>query len=297
VFDDFLFGSGFGRPNKEAQASFEAEMRALREERLTRAVPWTPDIKWEPGLSIQASTYHPLRLFPVEPSQIVDPNKLPPEQKVVSPDGQWLYCEKILPRGDALRTILGNRKGNVVFDGPVIIPALHQLQTQESYERVQLEGPNLGMGDFRFVPTTVSFWKQNPWMSITPMELLSLRPGTRMARGDVIIAGLGLGHQLIEVSKRPQVRRLMLVERSQGLVDFMMPAIEPHLHKRVEVFVGNAYEVIPQLAADVALIDIFPKYGGNQHSCDKLERTSPGVKKFWCWGCGVIKKFRCRGAA
>ena len=284
MFDDFLGGGGFGAMSKEALSRFHAEMHEAKEARLARAVPWTPDIKWTPYLTIQASTYHPLRLFPVEPSNIVDPNKLSPEQMMVSPDGQWLYCEKILPRVTGLRTMLGNRKGSVMFDGPVIIPALHQRQTQDSYERVALEGPNLGMGDFRFVPITVSFWLQNPWMSITPMELLSLRPGTRMARGDVIIAGLGLGHQLIEVSKRPQVRRLMLVERSQGLVDFMMPAIEPHLHKRVEVFVGNAYEVIPQLAADVALIDIFPRYGGNQHGCDKLERSSPGVRKFWCWG-------------
>jgi spermidine synthase len=121
-------------------------------------------------------------------------------------------------------------------------------------------------------------------MSITPMEMLSLRPGTRMARGDVIIGGLGLGHQLIEVSKRPQVRRLVLVEKSQGLVDFMMPAIAPHLHRPVDVVVGDAYEVIPQMYADVALIDIYPKYGRNRYLCNKLKAASPGIKKFWCWG-------------
>lgn len=280
---DFLFG-GFGGMSKEAQSRFEAEMREAKEKRLANAVQWTPDIKWAPYLTIQASTYHPLSLFHVEPSSLGNPGDLSPAQAVLSQDGQWLYSERILPRGTGLSTILGNRKGSVMFDGPVIIPTLHQRQTRDDYERVPLEGPNLGLGDFRFIPIKVSFWSQSPWMSLTPMELLSLRPGTRMARGDVIIAGLGLGHQLIEVSRRPQVRRLMLVEKSQGLVDFMMPAIEPHLHKPVEVFVGNAYQVIPGLSADVALIDIFPRYGGNKHHCDTLERESPGVRKFWCWG-------------
>jgi hypothetical protein len=280
---DFLMG-GFGMPAPRTPEEREKEAREAREymdKRLSEAVPWTPDIKWTPDLIIQARTYHPLRLFPVEPSNIVDPNKLSPEQMMVSPDGQWLYCEKILPRGESLRTMSGNRRGYVMFDGPVIIPALHSLRVEPEYGWAP--GPDSPEVKWRVVGEH-TYWKRDPWMSITPMELLSLRPGTKIARGDVIIAGLGLGHQLIEVSRRPQVRRLVLVEKSQGLLDFMMPAVEPHLARPVEIVVGDAYVVIPQMQADVALIDIFPEYGRNKYGCDRLKASSPGIRKFWCWG-------------
>lgn len=73
-------------------------------------------------------------------------------------------------------------------------------------------------------------------------------------------------------------------KEAQGLVDFMMPAIEPHLARPVDVIVGDAYVVIPQMRADVALIDIYPKYGRNKYMCNKLKASSPGIRKFWCWG-------------
>jgi len=105
-----------------------------------------------------------------------------------------------------------------------------------------------------------------------------------MARGHVVIAGLGLGHQLIEVSRRLQVKRVTLVERSQELVDWLLPVIRPYLRKPLKVIVGDAYTVIPTLRADVALIDIFPRYGGAQQKLDAIKRQTKGIRKFWAWG-------------
>ena len=50
---------------------------------------------------------------------------------------------------------------------------------------------------------------------------------------------LGLGHQLIEVSKRLQVKRIVLVELDQELVDWILPVIRPHVKKPLEVVVGD----------------------------------------------------------
>ncbi len=87
-----------------------------------------------------------------------------------------------------------------MWDGPVSIPALHE---RLSYNK--------------------DHWDQVPWMSLTPMEMMTMRHGTKRARGRVIVAGLGLGHQLIEVSKRKQVKEIVLVEKSQELVDWILP--------------------------------------------------------------------------
>ncbi len=121
-------------------------------------------------------------------------------------------------------------------------------------------------------------------MSLTPAELMTLRPGTRMAKGHTIIAGLGLGHQLIEVAKRLPVKRVTVVELDEELADWIMPVIRPHLRKKVDVVIGDAYEVIPKLKGDVALIDIFPGYGDGFRRVEELRRASPGIKKFWGWG-------------
>jgi len=43
--------------------------------------------------------------------------------------------------------------------------------------------------------------------------------------------------------------------------------------------VKDAHEVLPTFEADVALVDIFPQYGGN-----RLHYSTPGIKVVWCWG-------------
>lgn len=232
-----MFGTyGFRPPSLEEIA----RKRQLLEESLAAAVPWTSDIRWQKRLVIQASTYQPIPLFNVLPTH-ERPNDSPPETRAVSADGRWLYMNRILPRGYALKTYNGRSQGSVIFDGPVIIPALY-----ESWSAAK--------GEYG--------WKEDPWMSLTPMELLSLRNGTRLAKGITIVAGLGLGHQLIEVSKRRQVKRLILVEGSRSLVEFVLPAVQAQMARPLdEIHIGNAYEIVPHLAADVALIDIFPRYG------------------------------------
>jgi len=105
-------------------------------------------------------------------------------------------------------------------------------------------------------------------------------------KGHTIIAGLGLGHQLIEVSHRPTVRAITLVEKNPELVSWLLPRIRTHMDPRVplRVIVGSAYDIVPQLTADVALIDIFPRYGGNRETWRYKTRGCPAIERVWVWG-------------
>jgi hypothetical protein len=231
------------------------------ERRVPLAVPWDDNIKWTKELNVQAETYQVRSLFDVPASGVNDVNLLAPAERIVSPGGGFCYAETRLRRGDMLATAHGRERGTVLFDGPVIIPKLHERDR--------------GGGG----------WQRNPWMSLTPMEILTLRPGTRRARGSVVIAGLGLGHQLIEVSKRPQVKKLVLVERSRELIDWVLPRIRPHLGRALDdAVVEDVYVALPKMDADVALVDVFPGYGSNAWQVEKLRRTSPRVKFIWGWG-------------
>ena len=113
-----------------------------------------------------------------------------------------------------LETYLGARRGEVAFDGDVLIPALHERDARYA-DGSPWQARNL--------------WGSSPWMSHTPMEVFSLRGGTRRAKGSVVVAGLGLGQQLIDVSQRAAVKQLTLVECSQELVDWIMPRISATL--------------------------------------------------------------------
>lgn len=244
----------------------QREKEAIQQ-RLTACVDWSPDIKWQPQLNLRAESYTTLNLFPEchiittnDVNSVKDPG-------ITSPSGSWLYCVKRLQRGVPLTTWYGWKTGNVVFDGPIFIPSLHQKWRNNSE------------------------WKEAPWMSFTPAEVISMRGGTKRAKGSVIVAGLGLGHQLIEVSRRKQVTKLILVEKEQELVDWILPRILPHLGRKLDdIIVGDAYEEMPKLTADVGLVDIFSGYGGNDSERDKLRRTCKSIGYIWCWGAAQLKE-------
>lgn len=242
---------------REIFAEFQRRMRSC--------VPWNPAIKWEPELNIIGETYRPLNLFPELAPSDAPVDELGPAEKADSPRGLFRYCIRLHRAGKRLLTWWGAQTGSVLFDSDVPIPAVFQRRDGEP------DG-----------------WTESPWMSLTPAELITLREGTRMAKGRVVIAGLGLGHQLIEVSRRLQVKEVVLVEISQELVDFYLPRVRPHLKKRLTVIVGDAFAVLPTLTADVALVDIFPAYGGNEAAMAELRRRCPKIKKMWGWGTATM---------
>lgn len=251
-------GFGFALPSRHDLA----EHRRATEARLAGAVPWTDTTRWQRELTIKASTYVAPSLFDVKPLPGPSLRGAKPGSLVLSPSGRWAYCEKRLPRGSALDIYRGRSRGDVMFDGPVILPALHE----------------------RWPSNTNDGWRPVPWMSITPMEILTLRAGTRLARGHVVVAGLGLGYQLAEVARRPKVTRVTLVERDPELVEWLMPRLTPRLGRPVDVIVDDAYAVLPKLAADVALVDIFAGYGCNGMEAAKLRNDCRAIKKLWAWG-------------
>lgn len=216
-------------------------------------VPWTPDIKWAPRLAVKAETYRPPSLFKVEPTTMVrigGCTELPADQFTLSPNGNWVYSEVVLPARYQLDTFQGTHRGIVAFDGDVLLPRIHERR---------------GRG-----------WESDPWMSLSPMEVLTMRAGARYAKGETWIAGLGMGYLLTLVAARKVVKKIVVVEQSQELVDWILPKLK--LDREPEIVIGNAKEIIPKTRGDAALIDIFPTWGGNYFP------TCPGFKKVWVWG-------------
>ncbi len=60
-------------------------------------------------------------------------------------------------------------------------------------------------------------------MSDTPAEQSSNRWITRNARGDVLIAGLGIGMILVPILTKEEVQSVTVIERSKDVIDLVMP--------------------------------------------------------------------------
>ncbi len=268
---------GLGLTTKERQRRAELREQMINE-RLAKAEPWTNKTPWRRHLTLTASSWTPWSLFGVTPTQCADVNnETAPEGKfITSPSGRFLYCEKILPRAGAIALAQGARQGDVMFDGPVRIPSLHERRGEH--------------------------WNENPWMSVTPMEMMTQRPGTRLARGHVVIAGLGLGFGLFEVLRKRSVKRVTVVEISKELVDWLYPRIMDNIRLRageklppVEIVVGDAREVLRDFTADVALVDIFRDYGNNTfhvHGTGHPMASPRNIPTVWVWGSATIGERR-----
>lgn len=175
--------------------------------------------------------------------------------EVKSPSGRFTFKRKLLPKFTSLKTFMSAGVGRVAFDCDTHIPGLWEGN------------------------------RHDPWMSITPSEVLSLRPGTKRAKGNVVVAGLGLGWQTIEIAKRKQVKSIRVVERSQELIDWIGPKVQEIAKREITFICEDARTFIPTMTADSAIIDIYPGYGGNKFPpC----RNIPSV---WVWGSGYPKGY------
>lgn len=254
-------------------ADLRDRMREIRtaqwEDALKTPLPWDDAIKWQRVLPVQAASFQARigahRLFDVVPILDLDPIlRAAPDPRVVeSPDHRWRYCERVAPRAAGLSLDVGRDRGTVVMDGPITFP---QLWTKNS----------LGMwGGFDRVPL----------MSLTPQELMTLRRGTRLAKGHVVIGGLGLGWQLARVCERKQVKRVTVVEIDRGLVDWLWPRIEPFCSGRpVDFVIDDIKNAGKTLTADVALVDTFDDLGDRSYERTVFEHLWPNIQKVWCWG-------------
>ncbi len=240
-----------------------AHLVADIERRLGQCVPWSRKLRYQTELNIQASTYPITRLFPEVAPSDAPAGELREGEYIDSPGGRFRYVLRLHRRGRLMETWFNQLRGSVVFDDDVELPVLYEKRADGN-------------------------WGMYPWMSLTPAELLTLRPGTKLARGHTVIAGLGLAHQLIEVGKRTAVTSITVVERSSELCDLIMPRAMVLLaaagKPKVKVIVGDAFKVLPTLEADVALVDVFPEYGNNHAATAQLARACKKIGKVWGWG-------------
>ncbi len=223
------------------------------------AVPWNPNHpipkRVNPPLVIQGETYKiGYEIFPdVVPTTVFADNR--PER--FREYGDWRYYHLINEEGTPLDLpVFPNRdtQPKVYFTSDVLIPALWKA----------------------------SPWGWQVWMSITPGEMFSQRSGVKFCRGNVVVGGLGMGWFLHEISKRSQVKRITVVEKSRDLLDWY----GNDLCKKygADVICDDVWNVVgKQPPGTRYALDIWPAWFDAQGDAVLCEARAAG-HDIWAWG-------------
>lgn len=243
----------------------------------TEPVEWDEKkFKVTPAMYVRALTWEPKLLFPTkvfkgrgdETSSIQEFRECtewcPPAPG--QPGRFFAYANRELPVGHHIGIAdWRNNRGKMFFDAPIVTPVLFEMDSH---------------GD------------QTVWMGLTPMEILTQRPGVWMAEGRVVVGGLGLGWFLNAVCEKKDVTEVVLVEREANLLHWLRPAIE----KAYPAVVGKTTwvndDVYDYMDRDVDnrkrtkyLLDIWPAFGDclNDKRFLAFQDVTPGAN-LWGWG-------------
>lgn len=130
-----------------------------------------------------------------------------------------------------------------------------------------------------------------PWMSPTPSEILTQRPGLRKAHGRVLVGGLGMGWAAQMIRERKEVRHVTIAERDDAIVEYFGKGIQQKPGACFQILREDFYEYAENNLAlfDSIIADIWPEYQDASYDRrwqklkEKFKKVNP-KGKIWGWG-------------
>jgi len=125
------------------------------------------------------------------------------------------------------------------------------------------------------------------WMSLTPMELESHQPHIAAAKGTVVVAGLGMGFYLYNIIRKPEVTRVIVLEKDRNVVNLWKRTIDQNQwigFRKVELVIGDAHSYQPDFPVDFLYADIWAHLG-DMHALEVTQQLQANIKAkevgFW----------------
>ena len=89
-------------------------------------------------------------------------------------------------------------------------------------------------------------YKGEVWMSITPNEINTMQPYIDQASGNILVLGLGLGYYPFMISEKEDVKKIIVVELDQNVINIFKEHILPLFpHKeKITILKGDAIEYL-----------------------------------------------------
>lgn len=121
------------------------------------------------------------------------------------------------------------------------------------------------------------------YMSNTPAEVRDHMKFIETASGSVLIAGLGLGMVVQALLDRGRCDRIVIVEKSQDVIDLVSPYYQD---PRIEIVCADIFDYRPTEHFDFAWFDIWPEIAGDNYpQMKRLHRKfakSVSNRFSWC---------------
>ena len=257
-------------PTGEKGARWQDEILSVIEKRFPLETWDEEETLLKQNLFLDGASYNQPPLFELPP---VWPNKFS-ESFIVSPSGSFAFQNRHLRKGHPLN-LCGIKNGMVVFNGDVVIPTLIDMT-------VDSRSGN------RFAETIGTAQRAKwgaVWMSLTPSEMLTQRPGVKRAQGTVLIGGLGLGWLLKKVCEKDSVERVIVVERSQELLDWYGYDLCKRYAKVSDVICDDVYNQIGKHGDNTMhLLDIWLLFSDSSRDRKLLSVRRKLKKQVWAWG-------------
>jgi hypothetical protein len=108
------------------------------------------------------------------------------------------------------------------------------------------------------------------WMSDTDMEKRTNEGFVINAKGDVLIAGLGIGLIIAAVIDNPEVKSITVIERYQEVIDLVLPYLPGNSKLKVIAADINTWAPEPSQKFDTIYFDIWATISAGNYSEMKL---------------------------
>lgn len=128
-------------------------------------------------------------------------------------------------------------------------------------------------------------------MTDTPMEQRTNLTFLRKARGNVLVAGLGIGMVLEPLLRKPEVDTVLVIEKFQDVIDLVTPSFKKAIaNERLHVFNEDIFTFRPNDAwmFDTIYFDIWPTISGDNlpemerlHNLFRYHLESGGWMSSW----------------
>jgi hypothetical protein len=228
---------------------------------------WNEDTTRPAGfLYLDAGTYRADSIFDLPAS---DPRS---EHYLVSPRGNFAYRNAILPKHTPL--VLFGYLGLVMWNGGVVLPKLVDMNRETNTGA--MFDPN--------IPEYVRATWGAVWMNMTPAEIISQRSAVTKATGKVVIGGLGLGWLLRKVCEKEAVEEVIVVEKSQELLDWCGYDLCRQYPKVKDVICNDIYQEVDRHPDHIFLLDIWLTHRGASRDHKLKAVRSKMTDRLWAWG-------------
>ena len=150
---------------------------------------------------------------------------------------------------------------------------MNYVQAREMSDMAKMMNPEYASQKDQMVCVLRDTELQEIVMSDSAMEQDTNIDVVRGAKGDVLVAGMGMGMILLAMQDRPEITSITVVEISQELHDFIRPNLK--LNDKVNIVISDIHDYIPDRKFDTVYCDIW-----NDISSDNYEEMNDLSYKF-----------------